>query len=53
MFGLATLPLAGVFFLVAARVLFTFGLVGLHVARDLFIFGLVVVHLAWILLTCG
>ena len=35
------------------RLLFTFGLSGLHVARVLSTFGLVAVHLARVLFTCG
>ena len=36
-----------------ARVLFTFGVAGLHLARGLFTFGLVALHLAWVFFNFG
>ena len=44
--GSVALHLAWSFFLIVARVLFTFGLAGLHVATVLSTFGLAALHLA-------
>ena len=48
--GLVDLHVAWVYFLIVARALFNFGLVGLHVARVWFYFGLVALAVAQVFL---